>query len=172
MTRAMYAQWDNRTARVTAALALSMLATLAAPLARGQVAGATLSGQVADESGAVVAGAKITIKNSASGTNRGVSTNAGGLYSAPNLLPGSYEVSVTAPGFTHVVQDGITLTVGARIELPFTLKVGAVSETIEVHGTPPVVQTGSSTISATVDSTTVRELPTLAVDDTAEPSAI
>ena len=127
--------------------------------AEAQVAGATLSGLITDPSGAEIPNAEVSIKNVGTGEVRAVSTNGDGFYSAPNLLPGRYEVTVTAQGFTKVVQKGITLTVGAQQALNLSLKVGEVTQTVEVLSAPPEVQTSSSTISATVDATTVRELP-------------
>jgi outer membrane receptor protein involved in Fe transport len=88
-----------------------------------------------------------------------VTSNADGLYSAPNLLPGSYEVSAVAKGFSKVVQKGITLSVGAQVALNLTLKPGQVTEVVEVESAPPDVQTTSSAVSSTVESKTVRELP-------------
>ena len=126
---------------------------------KAQVSGATLSGVVADTSGGAVANATISIKNVATGVVREVPTNSDGFYSAPNLLPGNYEVTVTASGFSTTVQKGIALTVGVQQNLNFSLKIGQVNTKVEVNATPPDVQTTSSTISATVDSTTVRELP-------------
>src|SRR5713226_3327032 len=127
--------------------------------ARAQAVGASLSGLVTDERGGAVPEAAVTIKNVGTGGVREVTSNSDGFYSAPNLLPGSYEVTVSAKGFQTLVQRGIVLTVGAQQALNLTLKVGQVNITVEVSATPPVVQTTSSTISATVDSTTVRELP-------------
>jgi outer membrane receptor protein involved in Fe transport len=127
--------------------------------ARAQVVGATLSGLVTDSSGAAVADAAVSIKNVATGEVRAVASNADGLYSAPNLLPGGYEVSAEAKGFSKVVQKGITLTVGAQMALNLTLKPGKVTEVVEVEGAPPDVQTTSSAVSSTVESRTVRELP-------------
>jgi hypothetical protein len=124
-----------------------------------QVVGATLSGVVADSSGAAVPAAKISIRNVATSDLREVSSNADGLYSAPNLLPGTYEVTISAQGFSTVVQKGITLTVGAQQGLNFTLKPGQVSQSVEVTDIIPAVQSNSSSISDTVDSRTVRELP-------------
>src|SRR6202051_656275 len=124
-----------------------------------QVVGATLSGVVADSSGAAVPAAKISIRNVATGDLRDVSSNADGLYSAPNLLPGTYEVSISAQGFSTVVQKGINLTVGAQQALNFTLKPGQVSQSVEVTDVIPAVQSNSSSISDTVDSRTVRQLP-------------
>jgi Carboxypeptidase regulatory-like domain/TonB dependent receptor len=126
---------------------------------RAQVAGATLSGLITDSSGSAVTNATISIRNQGTSVEREVTTNSDGFYSAPNLLPGNYEVSVTATGFSKVVQKGITLTVGGQQALNLSLKVGQVDTTVEVSAAPPDVQTTSSTIGATVSSTTVRELP-------------
>ena len=130
----------------------------AAPVG-AQVSGATLTGIVSDESGGGVPGANVAIKNLGTGGVREVTTNGDGLYSAPNLLPGNYEVTVSAKGFQTVVQKGVTLSVGATQALNFGMKLGQLNQTVEVSAAPPSVQTTSSTISATVDSTTVRELP-------------
>jgi len=124
-----------------------------------QVAGATLSGVIADPSGASIANAAVSVRNIGTAEVREVRSNGDGFYSAPNLLPGSYDVSATAEGFAKVVQKGITLTVGAQQSLNLTLKPGKVSEVIDVMGTPPDVQTSTTAVSSTVDSRTVRELP-------------
>jgi hypothetical protein len=125
----------------------------------GQVAGATLSGTVRDQSGLVIPRADISISNVATGVARALTTDSAGFYSAPNLLPGTYEITASAPGFTTEVQTGITLTVGAQQVLNLTLRVGRTTEKVQVAGEAPAVQLASSTISAVVDSTTVRELP-------------
>ena len=125
----------------------------------GQVAGATLSGTITDQSGAVVPQAKISIKNVGTGVVTEVTSNGQGFYTAPNLLPGTYEVKVTASGFASEVNKEVELNVGARQILNQALRVGKVTETLEVTGTAAVLQLSSSTISGTVDSTTMRELP-------------
>src|ERR1700732_2950594 len=124
-----------------------------------QVSGATMTGTVSDASGAVIPNAQVSIKNVATSEARAVTTGAAGFYSAPNLLPVSYEVTVTAPGFSTEVRSGLTLTVGAQQLLNITMKVGQVSEKVQVTGEAPVVQLATSSISAVVNSTTVRELP-------------
>ena len=126
---------------------------------QAQVAGGTLSGTVADPSGAVVPRARIVITNAATRVTRNITTDADGFYTAPNLLPGAYEVTTSAPGFASVVRTGITLTVGAQQVLNLTLQVGRMEQQIHVVGETPAVQLASSSISAEVDSTTVRELP-------------
>jgi len=139
--------------------AFFLLAFVFASSARGQLAGANLSGVVTDPSGAPVADAKVSIKNLANGTIREVTSNTDGLYSAPNLLPGTYEITVTAKGFSTHVEKGLTLTVGAEQALNFTLKIGELSQKVEVEAAPPNVETTSSTISATVEQKTVVDLP-------------
>jgi hypothetical protein len=127
--------------------------------AYAQVTGATLSGTVRDQSGGVVPSAGISIRNVATGVTRAVKTDTAGFYSAPNLLPGNYEITATAPGFSAQVQSGVVLTVGAEQVLNFAMQVGQVTQTVQVTAEAPTVQLASSAISAVVSATTVRELP-------------
>jgi outer membrane receptor protein involved in Fe transport len=124
-----------------------------------QVSGATLAGTVTDASGAVIANAKVSIRNTATDVTRDVTTDSSGLYSAPNLLPGIYDITVIAPGFSTSVQTGLTLTVGATQALNVSLQIGRKTERFDVSAITPDVQLSSSIMSAEVDSTTVRELP-------------
>ena len=135
------------------------MCTFFASHACAQISGATLSGTVTDQSGGVVPQAMISIKNVATGITRSNTTSAAGFYSAPNLLPGIYEVKAVAQGFTSKIQTGVNLTVGEQQVLNFTLRVGQMSQTVEVNTEAPAVDLASSTISAVVSSTTVRELP-------------
>jgi len=149
---------DARGLRVLQLLAL--LSIIVAPTQlRAQVAGATLSGTVTDTSGTVIPSAQLSIKNLATGITVSVSANSDGLYSAPNLLPAEYEVVVSAPGFSTLVRSGMTLTVGAQQVLNFTLRVGQVTEKVQVTGEAPSIELASSEISDTVNETTMRELP-------------
>ena len=127
--------------------------------AYAQVSGATLTGTVKDASGAVIPNAQVSITAVATGVIRTVSTGGAGLYTAPNLLPGNYEVRATAQGFSSQLQKGITLTVGAQQQLDITMQVGQVTQTVQVNTEAPTVELTSSTLSATVNATTVRELP-------------
>jgi len=142
---------------------VSILALAFSPLllttARAQVAGATLSGIVADQSGGVIPQVSISVRNTATDITRTTTTSAAGFYTVPNLLPGTYEVKAEAKGFSSEIQAGITLTVGQEQVLNFTLRVGQASQTVVVTTEAPNVELASSSISATVTSTTVRELP-------------
>jgi hypothetical protein len=137
---------------------LALGVSVSAPVG-AQVIGATLSGTVTDASGAIVPQAKIFSKNLRTGIGTSATANSDGFYTAPNLLPGAYEVSASAPGFATEVQTGITLTVGAQQVLDFSLKVGQVTEKILVSGAAPTVQLASSTIGGMVGSDSVVELP-------------
>ena len=81
-----------------------------------------------------------------------------GAYTIPNLIPGDYEVSAEASGFSKTVSK-VTLTVGAKQEMNFSMTVGQVTQTVEVTGAAPQVELASSTISGVVESTQIVELP-------------
>jgi outer membrane receptor protein involved in Fe transport len=138
---------------------ISVISILGLGQAYAQVSGATLSGTVTDASGATIPQAQIVITNVSTGVTRNVTTDSAGFYTAPNLLPGTYELRVTATGFSTAVQKGITLTVGAQQALPVTMRVGQISQTVEVTTEAPTVELTSSTLSAEVTGATVRELP-------------
>jgi hypothetical protein len=140
--------------------AIFIMATILFPAAlRGQVAGGTLSGTITDPSGRALPQAQIVIKNVDTGVDRTVTTNSDGFYTAVNLLPGTYQVRISAAGFNTETKSGITMNVGAQQTFDLTLQVGTVTHTVEVTTEAPSVQVTSSEISATVNATTVRELP-------------
>ncbi|OLD69542.1 MAG: hypothetical protein AUI45_07390 [Acidobacteria bacterium 13_1_40CM_2_56_11] len=126
---------------------------------RAQVAGGTISGTVSDSSGRVIPSAQISITNVDTRVSRTAATNEDGFYTAPNLLPGNYELRFSAPGFKTEVRSRIALTVGAAAVLDLTMQVGTAVETLQVTSEAPTVQLASSDISAVVNATTVRELP-------------
>ena len=124
-----------------------------------QVSGATLTGTVTDPSGAGVPNARISITDIATRVSRDVISDNAGFFTAPNLLPGSYEINISAAGFRTQVRKGVKLTVGAQQVLNVGMLVGEITSTVQVTENAPSVQLASSTISAEVDATTVRELP-------------
>jgi hypothetical protein len=136
----------------------SLCIVMSCPL-HAQVAGGTLSGTITDPSGAAVPNAQVVIKNSATGITRTLTTNADGFYSAANLLPGNYEIAVSATGFNTETKRGITINVGSQPVFNLILQIGTVANSVEVTTEAPTVQLTSSDISATVNATTVRELP-------------
>jgi outer membrane receptor protein involved in Fe transport len=140
-------------------LALLAIAVFSAGHAYAQVSGATLSGTITDPSGAAIAGAKVSIANKATGETREVTTNAAGLYSAPNLQPGVYDVTASASGFSAAKQSDMTLTVGAQQTQNFPLKIGEATQTVEVTGAATLVQVSNSTISSEIESKQILDMP-------------
>jgi hypothetical protein len=142
-----------------AAVALVLLLSINVPPSLGQVAGGTLAGTITDPSGAEVPNAQIVIKDLATGVERTVTTNKDGFYIAANLLPAEYQVTISATGFNTEVKTGIKINVGTQQEFNLALQVGTVTHRVEVTAEAPAVQLATSDISATVQATTVRELP-------------
>jgi hypothetical protein len=120
---------------------------------------AQLSGVVTDPSGARIANANVTVLNKDTGITRQTDSNADGYYAVPLLQVGNYMVTVKAAGFATQVQSNVTLDVGQQQVLNFSLKVGNITQTVQVTEEAPVVELASSSIGGTVESTTVRELP-------------
>ncbi len=145
-----------RRARFVTAFTFAALLTISS---YAQVGGSAMTGTVTDDSGAVIPKAQISIEDVSTGSVRTVLTDKNGFYTAPNLLPSNYEISASAQGFSTVVRD-VMLTVGAQQVLNITMKVGhATSQHVEVVADAPTIQLGNATVSAVVDSNTVRELP-------------
>src|SRR6266436_5360855 len=129
----MISEMKNRgCVNVTAVALVLLIGLLCLVPVQGQVVGATLSGLVTDPTGSAVPNAKVSIENRGNGEVRAVATNNDGYYSAPNLSPGNYYATFTAAGFSTIVQKGITLTVGSQQPLNMVMKIGQVSQTVEV----------------------------------------
>src|ERR1700681_1782195 len=139
--------YRGKTSGLVFVFAILALIIFSAGQLYAQVSGASLTGTVRDASRAVIANAQISITDVATGVARSVATDTAGVYAAPNLLPGNYEVKATAPGFSTVARTGITLTVGAQQVLDITMQVGHVSQTVEVTTEIPTVELMSSTLS-------------------------
>src|SRR5207342_2104756 len=103
----------------------------AAPLSAQTFRG-TILGTVTDPSGAVVAGAKVTVKNTGTGLERSTETSGDGSYSLPELPIGTYNVTVTQSGFQTFVATGVTVDVAAQRRVDAALKTGEVSTKVEV----------------------------------------
>jgi hypothetical protein len=127
--------------------------------ASAQVAGGSISGTVADPAGAAVSGAQVTVEDKTTGTSRQATTNPAGLYSVPNLTPGTYQMKVSAPGFSTVLRTDLAVSVGTDLVVNLQLQLGATTSTIEVHESAPAVDAASSSTGAVVEGSTVRQLP-------------
>ncbi|MGC2322942.1 MAG: carboxypeptidase regulatory-like domain-containing protein [Terriglobales bacterium] len=163
MDRKTYAALRLSSRAAIGLLSVALFGLVAVPL-YAQVAGARIAGTITDSTDAVIVGAQVTIKNTANGFTRELVTNKSGFYSAPNLLPGPYAVTASAKDFKSEVRTGLTLTVGADVEVNLTMAIGAANQSVQVQGEAPAVETNNATLSAVVNGQTVRELPLNARD--------
>jgi len=124
-----------------------------------QITSATIAGTVKDETGGVLPGVDVVIRNLDTGLSRSVVTDANGYFTVPGLAPGRYEARASLQGFTTAVQTGIVLEVAQQAGLNVVLKLGTTAETITVAGATPLVDVRSSALSAVVDGKTIEELP-------------
>ena len=124
-----------------------------------QVTTGTISGTVTDSTGAVLPGAKVVILNEDTGIPRTVQPESAGRYLAPGLSLGKYRVTTSLEGFQTEVRSGIVLTVGREAVVNFQLQVGAITQTVEVRGEAPLVESTTAAGGSLVDERAIRDLP-------------
>jgi hypothetical protein len=116
-------------------------------------------GQVNDEQGAVIAGAKVTVTNAGTGEVRTNETTTEGEYRFVNLIPGTYKVSVEQSGFKRSTRDGVAVAVEDNVRVDISMQVGDVNQQVEVTSAAPLLQTENASLSQVVGARAVQELP-------------
>src|SRR5260370_9381175 len=139
--------------------AVMMFLFLSAQPLHAQVDTGTILGTIADASGAPINGAKVTVTNEGTSAALSSTTGADGAYKFTPLRIGSYKVTASFQGFQTTTQTNIAVNVGADVVINFALKPGAVTQTVEVVATVPVLQTQNAAVGRVVDSRNVNELP-------------
>jgi hypothetical protein len=135
-----------------------ILAMFVSAAARGQDT-ASLTGTIRDNTGAVIAGAGVIIKNTATGTLRELKTNSAGEYVAAALAPGRYDITVSSPGFQKYQAQGVVLRVAQDARIDVVLRVGSTQEEVTVHGEGLAqVNTQSAELGGTITSTELTQL--------------
>ncbi len=119
----------------------------------------TISGTVADSQQGVVKGVSIEVKNVATNALFRTTSNEQGLYTAPNLPVGEYEISGEMQGFKRAVRSGVTLQVDQKAVVDLTLQVGALAEKVEVVGEAALVDASNATVGKVVENRRIQELP-------------
>ena len=123
-----------------------------------QTSGA-ITGTVQDASGAAVVGAKVTILEINKGTSQVFETDESGTYNAPFLVPGTYRITVEAPGFKRSTSPDTVIEIAARQRADVTMQVGQASETVEVTAAPPLVRSESAELGEVIGQGAVQSLP-------------
>jgi len=143
-------------------VALVLAATLPA---RAQVGAASLSGLVADPTGAVISGAAVTLTNARTAAMLTSVTNGAGNFTFAAVPAGDYSLSVSRTGFDKFVESGIHLNAGDSVALTdISLKVGSASETVAVTGAAPPIPLDNGQISATISSAELDRLSVVGRD--------
>src|SRR5262249_31569981 len=131
-----------RTQNPIAWVAILALLLGSAGAAFGQAAGAgTISGTLTDQQGAVVPDASVTVHNVDTNVDRAFTSNGAGIYTAPFLQPGHYEITISKTGFAKVTRKDLILSVGQTLTIDFQLPVQSTQETVTVTTENPLVDT-------------------------------
>jgi hypothetical protein len=137
----------------------ALLCCACAAIGHAQISTATLEGTVTDPSGGVVAGAKVTVKNLATGLTRTAATGGSGEYTISNLPVAHYAVAIASAGFkTENIAD-VELQVAQRATVNSTLQVGNVEQQVTVDASSPIIETLQSSVGQVVNPTTVERMP-------------
>jgi hypothetical protein len=140
---------------LTALLAASLIA---------QTSNGRIAGTVTDASGAPLPNATITVRQVETNTSVKVHTSAGGVYDAPLLLPGTYELTVEATGLATEIARNIRLEVSSALTVDFHLNVATVATSVEVTAEAPTLQTESSGVGATIETRVIEDFPLIERD--------
>jgi hypothetical protein len=145
--------------RIRAGLGVWLLLFSLAAVAQGQTVGATVTGTVTDSTGAVHAGAQITVVNQKTLVEYPTRSNQAGAYTVVGLPAGSYVVRAESQGFKTFTTRPLTLETGQTARVNAVLEVGAVTEVVEVTGLEPILQTESAVVGEVVSGSTLVALP-------------
>ena len=152
---------DPSTTRRGSAFWLTVLgwfATLAVSLL-AQSTGGRIIGRVADPTGAVLDGVKVTLTNQATGVSRETQSNGNGDYTFVEVVPGIYQASYEHPGFKKSVQSSVTVDVNQVVTLNSILQLGEVQDVVQVSSEAPQVDTTTTQLGAVINDRSVNELP-------------
>ena len=142
---------------ICAALALCAL-VLSSPAFAQQTTG-NITGRITDDQNAAIPGVTVTGKNTETGFVRTGVTDGEGIYRLRALPVGTYDITAELQGFSKIENKGIVLNVGQTLDIPVTLKVATLSESVEVRGETPMIERTSSSVGGVVDVERMESLP-------------
>ena len=139
-------------------LLLALLLVGSAPM-HGQAVFGSIAGTVNDASGAVVPSAEVKVTDEAKGTSQIVQSDANGYYRVDRLTPDTYDIKVSASGFSASETRGVVVTANGEPKINLILRVASDSQTIEVSAAPPPLQTNNAQVSDRIPGQTLQDLP-------------
>jgi hypothetical protein len=141
--------------------ALTLLLVLPAPgFSQSQATTGVIEGSVVDPSNAVLPGASVALKNTATNFEKRETTDSAGRFRALLLPLGPYQITVSLPGFSTLVREGVTLSLGETVTLVLPLQLSGVQQEVRVTGEAPVIETSRSAGATRIDEAAVQNLPT------------
>ncbi len=133
---------------------LSLVISLSAQTTTGSI-----NGTILDPSGSPVAGGQVDVTNKETGLHRSAQSSNNGTYIIPRLPPGTYDISLQKQGFATTNRTGVQLLVNQNATIDFKLSLSAVSQTVEVTGAPPALNTTNATIGQVIQRQQIVDLP-------------
>ena len=149
----------KRLRQLAPCLELASLILLFGATARAQFTEGSISGNVTDPTGAVIAGAAIRTTNILTGATAEATTDSFGYYRVLHLAPGNYSVTVAAPSFKKATLDGVAVNVNTIARVDLALQIGTLGEAVEVRAAPVLVETEEGRLASTVTNTEINSLP-------------
>jgi len=143
--------------KLSVAFYLGLTMTLVCPVLRSQTS--QFTGQVSDQSGAVVSGASVQVANEATGVVQSSVSNQDGYYTIGSLIPGNYKISVSSQGFKTAIRSGIKLDIAQIGRVDFALEVGQMTQQITVVSQAPLLQAQAATVGQVVSRQFMLDLP-------------
>jgi hypothetical protein len=150
-----------RVGRKILLIALLLMATTGLAYGQSGSGSTTLSGLVVDNSGGVIPGADVVVKNNGTGVTMTSVTDVAGRFVVPRVDPGNYTVTVTLQGFKTAVAPDIQIVSATPASVKLTLEIGALQETVVVTGAAEIVQTQSATVATTIAVKQIQQLPVI-----------
>ena len=144
---------------MTSAIRALLALVLFAAICLAQAERASITGTVTDSSGAAISGATVKVTDEATNNTLTLQSDSAGQYTARNLTPGSYTIAVEKSGFTKHVDKSFVVEVSQTARLDVSLSLGSVSQTVEVTGAVPVLQTENASVGQVIGSQAVSQLP-------------
>ena len=127
--------------------------------AAGQDSRGAITGRVVDAQGGVLPGVTVTVVNTGTNSTTAVTTNESGQFNALFLIPGTYRVTVELSGFRKAMHEQVTVRVGERMQLDFTMEPGGVTEEVQVIAETPQLETGTASMGQVINSKLISEIP-------------
>jgi hypothetical protein len=150
-------RYDTMSARIFRGLLIVFFALVGTQVQAQQTG--EITGTITDVTGAVVAGATVTITNNATQQVRSAASNDSGSYTVPYLLPGTYDVKGEKGGFKVTTQTGVNVEVGGVARIDFALEVGATSQQVVVNTGEPLLSSESVSLGTVIENKQITDLP-------------